>query len=312
MAPPPASLPTLRTAAEDDLPALTALAAAALVHDADAPDVLRLLWDQDGGHPGLRLVADSGGDLLGTALGHLRPATGERPATGFLDLVAVHPDAQSRGIGRALLTRLEQELTAAGATRLLVRGRPPAYAWPGVDIRYTRAVCLLASSGYTRLPEGLNMHVDLATAPLDTEADVERLAAAGVTVRRMAADDAGLGLLDWIARFGGSWAGEAERALAHRTPRGHVAVREGDGGAPEYVGFACHGVNRRSWFGPMGTEAAERGLGIGTVLLRRCLADQRAAGLAEAEIGWTDPIHFYARGVDATLGRVFWPYEKQL
>ncbi|MFF1835958.1 GNAT family N-acetyltransferase [Streptomyces sp. NPDC058231] len=299
-----------RTATDHDVPALRTLARTALVHDSDAEDVFDLLWAQTADGPQLRIVVEADGEPVGVALAALRPATAGTPATGHIDLIAVHPGAQGRGIGRALLTRAEELLAAAGADRLMIRGRPPYYAWPGIDIRYTRAVCLAESSGYTRGPEGLNMSVDLRTAPLATAEDEARLAAAGVRVRRLEPADE-KPFLAWMAQWGGSWDGEAARALTYDPPRGHVAVREGAEG-PVYVGFACHGVNRSSWFGPMGTESSERGLGVGTVLLRRCLADQRASGLDAAEIGWTAPIHFYARGVDATLGRVFWTYSKDI
>ncbi|WSA75238.1 GNAT family N-acetyltransferase [Streptomyces sp. NBC_01799] len=304
------NLPAARTATEHDLPALRTLTRAALVHDSDAEDVFDLLWAQTADHPQLRILTEDEGKPVGVALAALRPATASAPATGHIDLVAVLPGAQSRGIGRALLTRAEELLVAAGAGRLMIRGRPPYYAWPGIDIRYTRAVCLAESSGYTRGPEGLNLSVDLRTAPLGTAEDEVRLAAAGVQVRRLTPADE-KPFLAWMNQWGGSWGGEAARALTYSPPRGHVALREGAEG-PIYVGFACYGVNRRSWFGPMGTESSERGLGVGTVLLRRCLVDQRASGLDEAEIGWTAPIHFYARAVDAQLGRVFWTYSKDV
>ncbi|MGW2477107.1 GNAT family N-acetyltransferase [Streptomyces sp. NPDC001665] len=304
------SLPSVRTATEYDMPALQALTRTVLVHDTDAEDVFVLLWPQSADRPQLRIVAEADGEPVGFALGALRAAAADAPAIGHIDLIAVRPDAQSSGVGRMLLTRLEALLAAAGAERLLIRGRPPYYAWPGIDIRYTRAVCLAESSGYTRGPEGLNLSVDLRTAPLDTAPDEVRLAAAGVRVRRLAPADE-KAFLAWMRQWGGSWDGEAARSLAYDPPRAHVAVRESADG-PQYVGFACHGVNRLSWFGPMGTESSERGLGVGTVLLRRCLADQRSAGLDEAEIGWTAPIHFYARAVDARLGRVFWTYSKDV
>ncbi|MET7857635.1 GNAT family N-acetyltransferase [Streptomyces sp. NPDC005318] len=303
-------LSVARTATEHDLSALRTLARAALVHDSDAEDVFDLLWAQTADRPQLRILAEADGEPVGVALAALRPATASTPAIGHIELLAVLPQVQSRGIGRALMTRAEELLIAAGAERLVIRGRPPYYAWPGIDIRYTRAVCLAESSGYTRGPEGLNMSVDLRTAPLDTADDEARLAAAGVQVRRLAPADE-KPFLAWMSQWGGSWDGEAARALTYDPPRGHVAVREGADG-PVFVGFACHGVNRRTWFGPMGTDSSERGLGVGTVLLRRCLADQRASGLDEAEIGWTAPIHFYARGVDARLGRVFWTYSKDV
>jgi predicted N-acetyltransferase YhbS len=79
-----------------------------------------------------------------------------------------------------------------------------------------------------------------------------------------------------------------------------VARRDG-----RIVGFACHGVYRVDWFGPIGTDPHERGRGTGEALLRRCLDDLASAGLVAAEIGWIGPMGFYSRTVGATLGRRF-------
>ncbi|NUP67682.1 MAG: GNAT family N-acetyltransferase, partial [Nonomuraea sp.] len=75
--------------------------------------------------------------------------------------------------------------------------------------------------------------------------------------------------------------------------------------------FAAWGA-RPAWFGPMGTAPDARGLGLGGVLLRRCLADQRAAGQASAQIGWVGPLRFYSRAVGARAERVFWLYRRDL
>lgn len=302
--------PVLRTAVPEDLPRLRAIARAALVHDEDAEAVVDLLWTEADLHPALRVVAEEDGVPVGFALGSVRAATDTAPRSGHLNLLAVNPACQGRGLGRALLVDLERRLGEESAARLVIRGNPPNYAWPGIDIRYTPAICLAESSGYLRGKEGLNMRVDLRAAPLDTAADEKRLAEAGVTVRRLRSEDEP-GFRRWMLDWGGAWEGEGAKSLTYDTPRGHVAVR-GEGKETRFVGFACWGVNRLSWFGPMGTERSERGSGVGTVLLRRCLADQRAEGLDVAEIGWTAPIHFYALAVGAALGRVFWTYTKEL
>ena len=140
--------------------------------------------------------------------------------------------------------------------------------------------------------------------PFATGTDEERLAADGIDVRRLAAAEAEP-FLDWVRHWGGTWHVEAARAGAEDPVRVHVAVRDG-----KYIGFACHGVNRRSWFGPMGTDESARGSGIGGVLLRRCLADMRDAGIDVAEIAWVGPYRFYSRTVGATITRSFWIYEK--
>ncbi|NUR28629.1 MAG: GNAT family N-acetyltransferase [Catenulispora sp.] len=320
----------MRLATPDDLPRLRDLARDALLHDPDAATIVDLLWN--GAADGCRIVAEAGdgadrrsgsdgsdhtadtakpdhSPILGFALGSLRPARGDQPATGHIDLLVVPATHRGHGIGRALLADLERRLVAASAARLRIRGNPPNYAWPGIDIRYTPAACLAASAGYERLLDANNMLVDLAGAHrnglLATDADVSRLAALGVEVRRAEPKDEE-GLCAWVeATFGGSWAKECAMAVRNERPSLHVAVRDG-----AFLGFAAHGAQRAHVFGPMGTDAAARGLGIGAVLLRRCLTDQHDAGVAVAEIGWVGPVRFYARAVGARLGRVFWTFEK--
>ncbi|MFC5001022.1 GNAT family N-acetyltransferase, partial [Dactylosporangium cerinum] len=103
------------------------------------------------------------------------------------------------------------------------------------------------------------------------------------------------------------WAWEVAQSLDRDGAGCWVAVRDG-----EILGFAAYGANRPSWFGPMGTAPAAEGLGVGRVLLRRCLADQRADGHSTAQIGWAGPVAFYAKTVGARLERIFWIYTKQL
>jgi GNAT superfamily N-acetyltransferase len=318
----------MRLASPDDLPTLRALARDALVHDSDAAEIVDLLWPAAA--DGCRIVAeveDAAGDTAerrsvdpghgdradsapcGFALGSLRPALDGRPATGHVDLLVVPAEHRGRGIGRALLAEIERRLITAGATCLRIRGNPPTHAWPGIDIRCTPAACLAESAGYQRLRDAHNMLVDLAVAHLGglltTDADVARLAGLGVEVRRGEPKDEAA-LRAWVGtEFGGSWAEECSMALRNEPPTLHVAVRDG-----AYLGFAAHGAQRVPVFGPMGTAEAARGLGIGAVLLRRCLADQHDAGVPVAEIGWVGPVRFYSRAVGARLGRVFWTFEK--
>ncbi|WP_194922964.1 GNAT family N-acetyltransferase [Catenulispora pinisilvae] len=314
----------MRQAIPEDLPALRSLARTGLIYDPDTDAVVDLLWSSAA--EGCRIVLEDGADsadsddraggaaaansessgrIIGFALGSLRPARDEQPATGHVELIVVGPEHREQGHGRALLAELERRLVTVGAARLRIRGNPPNFAWPGIDIRYTPAVCLAAAAGYERLLDANSMLVNLAAADLATEQDVERLAEAGIEVRRGRPEDEAA-LRAWSdEEFGGTWGQEAAMALRKDPPTLHVAVRDG-----AFLGFAGHGMQRVGMFGPMGTDEAARGLGIGAVLLRRCLADQRAAGIDVVEIGWVGPARFYSKTVGARLGRVFWAFEK--
>jgi mycothiol synthase len=252
------------------------------------------------------IVAETGGTLAGACLGILaRASDGE--VRGHVQLLVVARSAAGAGTGRRLLSSMENLLRGQGAAALFLSGSPPVYAWPGVDVRYTAMTCLAASAGYERYRDAVDMAVDLSRADLGTGPAEEALAGAGITVRRAEVTEA-QPIGQWLRRgpWGGSgWPDEAAAALS-RSPHGcHVAVR-----GERYVGFASHGANRRGWFGPMGTLAAERQHGIGSVLLKRCLADMRADGLRTARIGWVGPVRFYARTVGARIERVYWLYRK--
>ncbi|GIF65026.1 hypothetical protein Ais01nite_30610 [Asanoa ishikariensis] len=245
--------------------------------------------------------------LLGSAVvGAVLGSTGYNDATvGHVDLIAVHPDHRRHGIGRALLGRAEEALRGFGASSIALVGNAPVYAWPGIDVRYTAAVCLAEASGYSRSDIAWNMTADLtpgspALAP--TASAEARLAEAGVAVRRAVPADVP-GLAEFAAaEFGPGWGAEVAASAGI-----HYAVRDG-----AVLGFACWGSSRPSYFGPMGTAAAARGLGVGGVLLRRCLREQHAAGLSSAQIGWVGPVPFYSTNSGARIERVFFLYRRQL
>ncbi|GII81778.1 hypothetical protein Sru01_67600 [Sphaerisporangium rufum] len=222
---------------------------------------------------------------------------------GHVDLLAVHPDSQGRGLGRALLRAAEEWLAARGVREVRLAGNPPCYAWPGIDVRYTPAACLAESLGYERYQTAWNMTADLTDHPWTAGQEDEEaaLAAAGVTVREAPARHR-----EDVARFvrehwNDEWAWEVTQAAGC-----HYAERDG-----EILGFAAWGARPR-WFGPTGTAEAARGLGIGRVLLRRCLRDQADAGLHTTQISWVGPLRFYSRAVGARAERVFWLYRRVL
>jgi GNAT superfamily N-acetyltransferase len=126
------------------------------------------------------------------------------------------------------------------------------------------------------------------------EPHVQRMAAAGVGVRRARSYERSK-----VARFVGrhfseGWADEAIVSFA-RTPIGcYVATRE-----KKIVGFAVVEATAPNFFGPTGVDPAHRGSGIGTALVLAALHGLREVGYVYAIIGWAGPVAFYARTVNA-------------
>ncbi|WP_433371316.1 GNAT family N-acetyltransferase [Actinoplanes sp. CA-142083] len=300
---------------EADLPAVVALCRSGLDLPEDAAEAaeivarLRETTGTDGWSPIPRriagFVAKAAGDrIIGVVLGSvsLRDAS-----IGHIDLIAVDPAERRRGVGRALMARIEGALAGLGAGDVVLAGNAPYYAWPGIDVRYTPAVCAAMALGFAQDQPAWNMTADLR-ALVPTEPDEKRLAGEGVTVRRATTGDTAALVAFALANWGAGWAGEISHSIGRERAGCHLAI-EADG---TLLGFAAYGSSRPSWFGPMGTTVAARGRGIGSVLLRRCLADQRANGHQTAQIGWVGPMPFYSIAVGARVERVFFLYRKQL
>ena len=85
-------------------------------------------------NPGLALLAEDRGRIIGTAL------AGWDGRRAWLYHVAVHPDERRRGIGRTLVRMLEEKLTALGCQKINL------IVWQGEE----RALAFWSGIGYVR------------------------------------------------------------------------------------------------------------------------------------------------------------------
>jgi len=115
----------------------------------------------------------------------------------------------------------------------------------------------------------------------------------GIVVRRAIAPER-IAVLAWVRAHFPTSIAEVETAFAQVPVACFVALR-GDA----LVGFACHDVTARNFFGPEGVLETERGKGAGRALLLAALHTQRAQGYAYAIIGGVGPAEFYAKTVGA-------------
>ena len=227
---------------------------------------------------------------------------------GYLKLFAVDPAWRGLGHGRLVAETIEGLLRNCGACRVRVGESAPNYLIPGVDVRYTQAMLLLEDLGYQQVGETYNLSVDLVGQDFDSQKQTDKLAEHGVTIRRAEASDRDL-IRGLLQEHWPPWQGEVNVGMSNDPPSVHLAVA-----GEEVVGFAAYDTNNlgTGWFGPMGTRPQQRGLGIGGILLRRCLSDMRQSGLEKAVIPWVGPIRFYARNAGAVIDRVFHRFEKAL
>jgi mycothiol synthase len=252
--------------------------------------------------PTLMIAAVENDEPLGFLLGSVAHET------GWIKAFLVRPDRQRQGIGTVLFDAIERAFAERAIQAITVGWAPPRYLLPGIDISYTPAIIFLDRHGYeTSRETRVNMEVRLTGQDFGTADQESRLRDAGITVRRALAQDR-LGLTRLCQAYDHPmWAIETGMALQRAPITMFVAEREG-----EICAFAAHTVCGPTHFGPMLTAPDLRGLGIGTVLLKRCLLDWQKQGYARCEIVWTGPLSFYARAVGATMGRAFWVWHKSL
>ena len=151
------------------------------------------------------------------------------------------------------------------------------------------------------------MDVDLRRVPLDVGPAEDQLRSSGIEVRRAGPVDDGPMQKSLGVTWQPSWVRELTAALRSSLAGLYVAVL-----GARYVGFCAYGLNRGHEVGPVGTAPDLRKLGVASVLLKRCLADQRDRGLPWAEIVWAGPLSYFSGTLGATIGRAFWQYEKIL
>jgi mycothiol synthase len=264
----------------DAVEAITTLSAAALL---DPPTVTELTRAFDPADQPAVWIGDPAVGVVGFT---------HRGDDGFLRFLAVAPQAQGHGIGRALVTRAESELRERGARRVTTGADAPYYLWPGIDTRELAAVCLFERLKYARVETNFNMDVDLNGLPADP---------GGWRVASVTDHDA---VDAWSATHWPWWRAEMLRALDQE---GLVVSEDGDG----IAAVCATGVNRERLVGPAAVRPDRLGHGDGVAPLLGALHRMRAAGHRHVEVAWVGPVVPYAR-IGATVGRTFFVARKEL
>ena len=296
----------IRTATESDLPAINELAQRCFVWDTFSSDLLaeklfkhvrlsEFAWETR--------VAEQGGTLIGLLQSVVRPTA----AKAWVGLFAVAPEVRRRGLASALLDHA-RAAWPDGIREVEALAIPGNYFAPGLDPRYTAALCFLERRGFERFKDCVNLVGDLAQ-PFETASEEARLAGERIEIRRAREGDNTLLDAFFDANFGADWRFEVSLAMDNDPPALHLALRDG-----AIIAFSAHSTQNREWgfFGPMGTTPDARGHGLGRVLLWHCLNDMRAAGHKACVIPWVGPIAFYHQWAGCRVERVFWRFRLML
>ena len=237
-----------------------------------------------------------GGKTVGVMIGVLRRNE------GWIKLFAVDKAHRRLGFGSMMLAEIEDLFDAAGAEQIHVLNSSPYYLMPGLDVRYTGALCFLQSRSYTLDRYVHNMEVDLTADDFDTAQTESKLTRRGIKCRRLKREEEqefrAWMQLTWSA----GWTTEACHSLKNTPVTTFIAV-DAD---KNFCGFASYDVTMfRGGFGPTGVSERIRGLGLGKILFFRCLRDMKDRGYRRSEIGWVGPISFYAHTAGARICATF-------
>lgn len=242
--------------------------------------------------------------IIGFMQGVLREIEGKK--LGYIKLMAVMREYRRQGIATALFEQLTDLFKKDGVSVVRIYDSPMNYLMPGIDPRYTEAVCFALRMGFKRFADTSNLLVDLYSDAWETIEEEASLNEHDIIICRPDFSEKNE-VLEFVQKNWTLWEYEVRRAFENNPPSIHIARLRG-----EIKAFSAHEANNKGmgWFGPMGTHPDLRGKGIGGILLKRCLLDMKKSGYQKAIIPWVGPIDFYAHHAGARVDRVFWRFEK--
>ena len=258
-------------------------------------------------NPEIIWIAEEGTTMVGFLMGTCRmDICGVN--YGYVKLMAVEEAHQRKGIARRMYELLEKELCSQKIDVVRLGDVPMNYFMPGIDPRYTPALCFAMRMGFNRFMDTANLSVNLLSREWIDDDKIKALQLDNIEVSRATTEDKDE-LMDFVADEWKLWQFELEMAYKSDPIAIHIAKLNG-----EIKAFSAHSANNKglSWFGPMGTHPDLRGKGMGKVLLYCCLEDLKSMAFKTAIIPWVGPIDFYSHHAGAVVERVFWRYEKKL
>lgn len=233
------------------------------------------------------LVAEhtSNGEIVGFVLG-FTDKSGTSPDAWIVGFGVVEAHRR-KGIGTALLERLQATWRKNGVPAIHVGPYIPSYLTPGVDVSaYTDGIAFLKTVGAVEGGRPVSMKANLTNYRVRESVGPlrEKLAAESIQFRAATPEDI-LPLLTFMGEHFAHWVPDVRRALQGivrgdaATTTLHIATDNG-----EIIGYA---QTDRERFGPFGVNEAYRGRGIGAVLLSQTLVSMRAQGYHSAWFLWT-------------------------
>ncbi len=301
----------IRNLNREDLPELLELCNLSLHKDfITMHTMLRCTFEDPNFTPEYTLALWKGGRMAAAVIGAKRTAAppdavDKQRDIAWIKMLCAAPGEHDLTLKR-LLEKFEKLVVEDGKTRIRATDFASWHLWPGIDLDYENYLSILMSSGYHKVGEAVDYHIDLGwfRVPRRVREIEKKLSRKGIKVRRIGESETEQ-IIDWVKKnFSSFWAYEA----AEGVKRGRKVFAAFEAG--EIIGFSVYGALEHNWFGPIGVLKEKRHHGLGTVLLFRTLEAMRLEGVRLAVIPWTGHLFFYTQ-VPGIVGiRHYWTLEK--
>lgn len=278
----------------------------------------QILFD-DNFNSQLSYVAIENGNVVGYILGTKRIfpylERGLEPKRGWINVIFVHPNYERRGIGKSLISKVEEKLKELGAENITIGAYSPNYIFPGIDKEnYKSGINFLNKLGYVAGNESYSMCKDLHSYELSEET-IQKLKIAkekGFSIIKFDYKYA-LETLEFVkSEFGGGWKRNLLISMQNNTAEDCVLLVLNK--EENLVGFCMRMIDGNPMrFGPIGVAKAVRNYGIGGILFDIMQHEMKKQGIYHLYFISTDMPgrRFYERhGVK--LLRTFVDYRKIL
>lgn len=217
---------------------------------------------------------------------------------GWINLIAMAPEYQRKGLGRKLLKEIEQRFMQDGVKEITLCAYSPNYLTPGIDIRYPAGITFFEKHGYTLSGDAVSMKCDLWDYHMndETRKRIEELKAEGITIKPYTSNYC-ISLLSFLDKeFGAGWKRNALLAMQQWEAEDTIFLAVND--KEEIVGFVMRKIDGNdARFGPIGVMDSIRSKGLGGLLLETIMQDMREREIFEMYFLWTHgaAIRFYER-----------------
>jgi len=117
-------------------------------------------------------ISEQNGQINGFMLGVERNIHGEK--IGYIKLMVVKKAHRRQGIAREMYKKLEAYFQKKGAEKMRIYDVPFNYFMPGIDPRYTPALCFAWRMGFERFADTSNLLVDVQNKDWSTAAEEQQ------------------------------------------------------------------------------------------------------------------------------------------